>query len=108
MEEIGIEQARLTLGEIVDRARLTNQPTRITRHGKPAVVVVGLQWFEQASDVVDMALHALECGGFSVGDMEDLRETQRSGMLLTWTCHHLDRNPHNNDPSNLEPRKRPS
>jgi prevent-host-death family protein len=40
MEEISIEEARRTLGDIVDRARLAGQSTVITRHGKPAAMVV--------------------------------------------------------------------
>jgi prevent-host-death family protein len=39
MDEIGIEKARTTLGEIVDKARLAGASTLITRKGKPAAVV---------------------------------------------------------------------
>lgn len=46
MEELSIERARQTLGEIVDRARFTGEPTRITRQGKPAAVVVSVEWYE--------------------------------------------------------------
>ena len=46
METVGIEKARASLGEIVDRARFTGQPTMITRQGKPAAVVVGAAWYE--------------------------------------------------------------
>jgi prevent-host-death family protein len=45
MEQVGIEKARTTLGEIVDRARIAGQPTMITRQGKPAAVVVSVAWF---------------------------------------------------------------
>lgn len=44
--EASIEQARLKLGEIVDRARLADQFTVITRQGKPAAVVVNVDWYE--------------------------------------------------------------
>jgi prevent-host-death family protein len=37
---MGIEEARNDLGGIVDRARLRYEPTRITRQGKPAAVIV--------------------------------------------------------------------
>lgn len=40
MSEIGIEQARKTLGELVDRARLAGEITYITRHGKRAAAIV--------------------------------------------------------------------
>jgi prevent-host-death family protein len=45
MDTASIEQARLKLGEIVDKARLAGKPTRITRQGKPAAVVVSERWF---------------------------------------------------------------
>jgi prevent-host-death family protein len=48
IQEIGIEQARHQLGEIVDRARLVGQPTRITRQGKAAAVIVNVNWYEAA------------------------------------------------------------
>jgi prevent-host-death family protein len=46
MEEIGLEQARTKLGELVDRARLAERPTRITRQGHPAAVVLSDRAFE--------------------------------------------------------------
>lgn len=48
MEQVSIEEARRTLGEIVDRARLADQATLITRQGKPAAVVINVDWYEQA------------------------------------------------------------
>ncbi len=42
MESIGIEAARADLGGVVDRARLKQEPTLITRAGKPAAVVVSV------------------------------------------------------------------
>lgn len=47
MEQVSIEQARLKLGEIVDRARLADQVTLITRQGKPAAVVVNVDAYDQ-------------------------------------------------------------
>jgi hypothetical protein len=35
----------------VDRARLANEPTLITRYGKPAAVVVSADWYQVAGDV---------------------------------------------------------
>jgi len=48
MDEESIERARLKLGEVVDRARFADQFTVITRQGKPAAVVVSVEWFEAA------------------------------------------------------------
>lgn len=47
MEEIGLEEARKNLGEIVEQARVGREPTMITRHGKPAAVVVNAGWHER-------------------------------------------------------------
>jgi prevent-host-death family protein len=49
VEEIALEQARATLGDLVDRARLQGSPTLITRHGRPAAVLVGSDWYERAA-----------------------------------------------------------
>jgi prevent-host-death family protein len=49
MDEMSIERARLKLGEIVDRARIAGQFTMITRQGKPAAVVVSVEWHEVAA-----------------------------------------------------------
>jgi prevent-host-death family protein len=58
MDDMGIEEARRALGEIVDRARLMNEPTSITRQGKPAAVVVGAEWYAWATGVIDGAADA--------------------------------------------------
>ena len=47
MDEMSIERARLKLGEVVDRARIADQFTTITRQGKPAGVVVSVDWLER-------------------------------------------------------------
>lgn len=52
MEQVSLEEARRTLGEIVDRARLADQATLITRQGKPAAVVVNAEWFEDARALI--------------------------------------------------------
>ena len=48
MESIGLEEARRTLGEIVDRVRFTEEPVIITRQGKTAVFVVSSDWYRAA------------------------------------------------------------
>jgi prevent-host-death family protein len=48
MDQVSIEGARRTLGDVVDKARFTDEPTVITRQGKPAAVVVSVGWYEQA------------------------------------------------------------
>jgi prevent-host-death family protein len=50
MEQVSLDQARRTLGEIVDRARLTGQATLITRQGKPAAVVINIERYEEEPD----------------------------------------------------------
>lgn len=53
MDEASIETARRTLGEIVDKARLAGEPTRITRQGKPAAVVVSSGWYAWAVELIE-------------------------------------------------------
>jgi prevent-host-death family protein len=86
MDEISIEAARPKLGEIVDRARFTGQPTQITRTGKPAAVVVNADWYESAISFI---------GEFRPN-------------LSRFEVVHKDGDPRNNDPANLELRERPS
>lgn len=52
MEAVQIEEARKTLGELVDRARLAGEPTLIMRYRKPAAVLVPVSWYEEASAVL--------------------------------------------------------
>lgn len=39
LQELSIERARATLGDLIDRARYTGDPTLITRNGKPAALI---------------------------------------------------------------------
>ena len=54
MEEVGLEQARKTLGRIVSRVHHTGKPTRITRQGEPAVVLVSDGWFKKAEALMSV------------------------------------------------------
>jgi prevent-host-death family protein len=85
MDEIGIERARNLLGEIVDKARFTNEPTAITRQGKPAVIVVSAKWYDATLDYID-----------------------RTVRFADYEVHHKDGDARNNDPANLELRERPA
>jgi prevent-host-death family protein len=68
MEQIGIEEARAQLGEIVDRARLVGQPTQITRTGKPAAVVVNVNWYEAARKSLTAEAEAAEAAEDARGE----------------------------------------
>lgn len=48
MRSVSIEEARRTLGDLIDRARLADEPTMVTRNGKPGAVIVGPEWFSAA------------------------------------------------------------
>jgi prevent-host-death family protein len=73
MDELGIEEARSTLGYVMDRARFQGIPTRITRHGKAVAVVVPVAWYEATRKLADDRV-----------------------------IHHIDGDATNNDPANLE------
>jgi prevent-host-death family protein len=55
VDEMSIERARLKLGDVVDLARIAGQPTLITRQGKPAAVVVSVDWYEQPKALISEA-----------------------------------------------------
>lgn len=55
MQSVSIEEARRTLGDLVDRARLAGEPTMITRHGKPGAVVVSTDWYAEAEELLSAA-----------------------------------------------------
>jgi PHD/YefM family antitoxin component YafN of YafNO toxin-antitoxin module len=45
---VQIEEARRTIGELVDLARLAGEPTLIMRSRKPGAVLVPVSWYEDA------------------------------------------------------------
>jgi len=47
MKSVNIEDARKTLGELVDRARIAGEHTLIMRYNKPAAVLVSADWYGQ-------------------------------------------------------------
>jgi prevent-host-death family protein len=53
MRDMGIEEARRALGDIIDRARLLDEPTTITRQGKPAAVIVPIEWYQQVKGLLE-------------------------------------------------------
>lgn len=73
MEEIGLEKARQSLGEIVDKARLAGMPTLVTRQNKPAAVIVSYDWYRRTGDVsrfpLDMA--QIKCPDCEAGAYPD-------------------------------------
>lgn len=54
MKEIGIEDARRQLGDIVNRAQYRGEDTMITRNGKPAAFIVPVSWYASVNpDLAD-------------------------------------------------------
>jgi prevent-host-death family protein len=87
MDDIGIEDARKALGEIVDRARLRGETTVITRQGRAAAVVIGIEAFSDIKDALSVIGEALARGGFSFGNLDDLRKVydrNAGNILLPW------------------------
>ena len=52
MESYGIEEARHQLGELAERVRLNGEHIALTRYGKTAVVLVPVDWHEQAETLI--------------------------------------------------------
>jgi prevent-host-death family protein len=101
MEALGIEEARRQLGEIIDRARLADDPTPITRHGKTAAVVVGSDWYATVIDLLD-ELEALDEYRDRMAALRSGRRVAGLGPRDDRVVHHIDGNPRNNYPANLE------
>jgi prevent-host-death family protein len=47
MKSVNIEDARRSLGDLVDRARIAREPVLITRYNKPAAVLVSADWYAE-------------------------------------------------------------
>ena len=45
MKSVNIEDARKILGDLVDRARIADEPVLIMRYDKQAAVLVGADWY---------------------------------------------------------------
>ena len=58
MKAVSIEEARAGFGDLIDRARLAGEPTLITRYGRPAAVVVSVEWHEEAEAALAAAAGA--------------------------------------------------
>ena len=100
MEETGIEKARNQLGEIVDKARFTGEPTTITRQGKPAAVLVSSDWYAAVMALLAELEALTEYRYRSIA----LRSGRRAAGLAPQdrrVVHHIDGDPYNNDPANL-------
>jgi prevent-host-death family protein len=49
VRSVSIEDARKTLGELVDRARIAGEAVLITRYNKPAAVLVSTEWYTRVT-----------------------------------------------------------
>ena len=73
MHEIQLRDAKATLSAVVDQAR-QGKPSIITRHGRPAAVVLGFEEWQRLSQVASFGRLLME----AQLDPEDLPE-RRSG-----------------------------
>jgi prevent-host-death family protein len=55
MRTVSIEEGRRNLGELVDLARLAEEPTMVTRYNKPAAVIVSADWYQAAEKMLASA-----------------------------------------------------
>jgi antitoxin (DNA-binding transcriptional repressor) of toxin-antitoxin stability system len=55
MVTVQIEEARRTLGDLVDWARLAGEPALILRYRTPAAVLVPVGWYEEAESLMASA-----------------------------------------------------
>ena len=78
MQEIQLRDAKATLSAVIDHAR-QGAPSIITRHGRPAAVVLGFEEWERLSRVPSfgrlLMAAPLEPGDVPARDAAGLRET---------------------------------
>ena len=76
MHEIQLREAKATLSAVIDRAR-QGEPSIITRHGKPAAVLIGFEEWQRLSRVPSfgrlLMLAPLELGDLPERDGDGLR-----------------------------------
>lgn len=74
-ESVSLRDLSRTPGEVIDRVRLVGRHIEVTRQGKPAAVVVPVQWWEAANRLI--------CGGAERNDKDLARPFARTvGDLL--------------------------
>jgi prevent-host-death family protein len=54
MKSVSIENARKILGDLVDRARIADEPVLIKRYNKPAAVLVSAEWYREAASLMQL------------------------------------------------------
>jgi prevent-host-death family protein len=54
MDSVNIEEARRTLGDLVDHARIAGTPTLIMRYRTPAAVIVSKDWYDRAAECLEL------------------------------------------------------
>lgn len=65
-------EAKLHMRKILDAA-IRGEPVAIRRYNEIAGIVVSEQWYLEAAELTGMAVRAVARGGFTQGDMLDLR-----------------------------------
>lgn len=56
MDVRGMEETRTRLAEIIDRVQAENVPTLITRHGRPAAVIISISMWQSTAETDSVAL----------------------------------------------------
>jgi prevent-host-death family protein len=49
MDTVSMSEARASLPDFAAKAKLTGEPTMLTRSGKPIAVLVPVEWYERAT-----------------------------------------------------------
>jgi len=60
MIDVAVSEARQRLAELIDTARLTGEPVRVTRRGRPVAVIIDSDAYERLIDEAEDALDRAE------------------------------------------------
>ena len=79
MQEIQLRDAKATLSAVVDQAR-GGEPSIITRHGRPAAVILGFEEWQRLSQVPSFGRLLMEAR-LDPQDLPERRGSLRDGDL---------------------------
>ena len=79
MQEIQLRDAKATLSAVVDQAR-QGEPSIITRHGRPAAVLLSFEEWQRLSDVPSFG-RLLMAAPLELGDLPDRQDGLRDPGL---------------------------
>lgn len=86
LKKVSFTDAREELSALIDEVERTGRPIAITRHGKPAVVLMNTEALEQKLDTHERRLWTLRGSGTWEGDSADVETVIRKIRNQAYTA----------------------